>query len=212
MSARDGCRFGLFVAACACALALAGRANAAVTTVVPFTGLFNDTFNQYSTNMAVRTLPVLGGAGAVRIHGTSNSVKIEFSSQLGGDLVSPRSGMMMGQLGVMDWIFNVPAVRFGGWWENNSGADHATVTFFDAADNLLATFVADVPAAAQRWTWNGWESDTPFTRVRVVGNGLINGFIWYEDVQLDVIPEPAFAWSIVAMFGLSNGRFRRLRR
>jgi hypothetical protein len=179
-----------------------------VTAVGPFTGQRTDTFDQYTTNMAVRTLPVFGGAGSITVLGESNSIKVEFSSQLGGDLVSPISGMMMGQLGIADWVFAVPARRFGGMWENNSGQDHATVTFFDESDNLLGTHVANVPASGQTWVWNGWQSDTPIKRIHVVGNGLINGFIWYENVQLDMIPEPAGAWTMVMLLTIARRKRR----
>jgi hypothetical protein len=190
-------------------LAPASTTVAAVTAIGPFTGHRTDTFDQYTTTMAVRTLPVFDGAGSINVLGTGTSIKVEFSSQLNGDLVVPISGMMIGQLGIADWVFNVPARRFGGMWENNSGADHATVTFFDEADNLIGTHVASVPVHAQSWTWNGWQSDVPIKRIHVVGNGLINGFIWYENVQLDMIPEPAHAWVAAATFvGFTRGRRR----
>ena len=53
---------------------------------------------------------------------------------LGGDLVTPISDMMAGQLGVGQWTFDTPVRKFGGWWENNSGADDATVEFFAKPD------------------------------------------------------------------------------
>jgi hypothetical protein len=47
------------------------------------------------------------------------------------------------------------------------------------------------PVQAQTWTWNGWESDVPVKSIQVVGNGLINGFIWYDNVQMTLaVPEP----------------------
>jgi hypothetical protein len=96
--------------------------------------------------------------------------------------------MMMGQLGVAQWVFEEPMCCFGGWMENNSGADDATFEFYDAGGNLIEQTVATIPAAAQAWTWNGWQSDVPFSRIVVTGNGLINGFIWYENVAADPAP------------------------
>ena len=178
-----------------CATVLAatftGWSIGAVAPVGPFTGDFTDTFNQFTNTAAVAQLDVFGGRGVIRRVGTGGSIKVEWSSQLNTDLVVPISGMMIGQLCIADWIFDEPAARFGGWWENNSGVSDAQVSFFDANDVELSTVTATVPVTAQQWTWNGWESDVPFTRVRVTGNGLINGFIWYENMQLTLAPEPS---------------------
>jgi hypothetical protein len=191
--------------------AVAGFSGAAVTPVGPFTGHFTDTFNQYTNTNAVAQLDVFSGNGVIRRVGTEGSIKVEWSSQLGNDLVVPLSGMMIGQLCIADWVFDAPAIRFGGWWENNSGISDAQVEIFDAADNLLGAPVADVPVTAQQWTWNGWESDTAFSRVRVTGRGLINGFIWYENMQLTFAPEPGAAFTGCATGTLALRRPRRRR-
>jgi hypothetical protein len=97
----------------------------------------------------------------------------------------------MGQLGIADWEFTQPVSQFGGYWENNSHADDATAEFFDVNQNLIDTQVVPVPVNGQHWVWNGWQFDTPVSRIRVTGNGLINGFIWYDNVELTVAtPEP----------------------
>jgi len=187
-------------------------AQASITAIGPFVGDYTDTFNQYSNTMAVLSLPVFQNHGAINMISPGGAIKVEFSSQLGNDLVVPISGMMMGQLGIADWVFNEPTLRFGGMWENNSGASDANLQFFDAQNNLLGTAVANVPVAAQTWTWNGWHSDIPFTRVRVTGNGLVNGFIWYENMQLDVVPEPAAAGLMLGSALLLIRRSRPRRR
>jgi hypothetical protein len=193
--------------------ALDVAARGAVSAIAPFPGDLSDTFDQYSSVNAVQQLSVFGGAGFIRNLSAGGAIKLEFASQFNGDLVVPISGMMMGQLGIADWVFATPAVRFGGYWENNSGANDATVSFFDSADNLLGTVVASVPVSGQQWVWNGWESDAPFVRVHVVGNGVINGFIWYENVQLTRVPEPSGAGAALAGGGtLLVGRRRRRRR
>jgi hypothetical protein len=178
----------LRIAVALVALGCCRPALAGVTPIQPFPGAYSDTFNQYSSNMAVLALPVFAGAGEIQMLSSGGSIKVEWSSSLGGDLVVPISGMMMGQLGIAQWVFDEPMCCFGGWMENNSNADDATFEFFGADGKLIDTVIADIPDAAQQWTWNGWQSDVPFTRIVVTGNGLINGFIWYENVVADPAP------------------------
>lgn len=160
------------------------RVETEVTPSPPFVGDTADTFNQHNGVMATQSLSVCSGAGVLNNLSGGGAIKVEFSSNFNGDQVWPISDMMAGQLGVGQWLFDEPLTGFGAWWENNGGADDATVQFFDAEGVLLDTVIASVPADAQAWTWNGWTSESPFTRIEVTGNGVLNGFLWYEDVQI----------------------------
>jgi hypothetical protein len=179
------------------ALAVCGvsAANADMTVIAPFTGQASDTFDQFNNVNAVQSLPVFGGQGALENLSPSGAIKVEFSSLFQGHQVVPISDMMAGQLGVAQWVFNQPITRFGGWWENNSGQPDATVAFYDTQNVLLDTMTANVPFAGQGpsvWTWNGWESDVPISRIVVTGNGIVNGFLWYENMQVDfAVPGPS---------------------
>ena len=184
------------------------EAKADITAIGQFTGSATDTFNQYNEVMAVQTLDVFGGLGTISNLTEDGAIKVEFSSNFGGDLVTPISGMMMGQLGIGQWDFNTPVTRFGGWWENNSGADDATLEFYDVNNILIGEMIANVSASAQKWQWNGWESDTPISRIVVTGNGIINGFLWYENMQIDVVPAPG----AIVFFGIAAICKRRKRR
>lgn len=184
------------------------EAKADIIAIGPFTGSASDTFDQYNRVMALQTLDVFGGLGTISNLTEDGAIKVEFSSNFGGDLVLPISGMMMGQLGIGQWDFNTPVTRFGGWWENNSGADDATLEFYDVNNVLIGEMIADVSASAQQWQWNGWESDTPISRIVVTGNGIINGFLWYENMQIDVVPTPG-AILMFGVAGLCGNRRRR---
>src|SRR5688572_3540189 len=116
----------------------ASIACAVVTPIGQFIGDFHDTFDQWNATNATASLPTFDDHGSIVRVGTDGSIKTEFSSQLGGDLVVPITDMMIGQLCIPDWIFNEPASRFGGYWESNSHADDATLQFYDTGDNLLA--------------------------------------------------------------------------
>ncbi len=197
----------LGTAACAvCATLAAARAE--IYPIDTFEGDFSETFNQHHTNMAVQVLDVFDETATLSNLTEDGAIKVEFSSSLNGDLVVSRGGMMAGQLGIGRWDFDQPVVRFGGYFENNSGADDATLFFYDENLSLMGTMVASVPVDGSTWVWNGWESDPPFQRIEVVGNGLINGFIWYEDLQVSYVPEPATA-ALFALPILLGARRRR---
>lgn len=183
-------------------------AGAALRNISAFNSPPIETFDEYHATNAVPRLSVLNGAGTVTNRTEGGSIKLEFSSSLAGDLVTPISGMMMGQLGIADWEFAHPVRRFGALIENNSGMDGGTAYFYDATDNLIGTLLVVAPVKAQRWTWNGWESDTPFKRLRVVGNGLINGFLWYENVRVSDVPCTP---TLVAFAGIGAACARRRR-
>ena len=49
-----------------------------------------------------------------------------------------------------------------------------------SAGELLDTAIATTPAAGDEWVWNGWESSTHIARIDVTGNGILDGFIWFD--------------------------------
>jgi hypothetical protein len=95
----------------------------------------------------------------------------------------------MGSWVPLEWEFDLPARKFGGFFATNSGADDATAYFYDADENLLAALTVTAPAD-NTWVWNGWESDTPISRIEVIGNGVGSAFIDYDDMELTPIPAP----------------------
>src|SRR3954464_5976787 len=88
-------------------------ALATITNVAPFTGTYHENFDEFPTDTAVRFLNLFNNRATITVEGDANSIKLEFSSSLGGDLVTPISRLMCGQLGIADWDFPVPATRFG---------------------------------------------------------------------------------------------------
>jgi MYXO-CTERM domain-containing protein len=129
-----------------------------------------------------------------------------------GDLVTPRTGGHV--LGFTEgpgiFVFDEPVRRFGSYFNNNSGTDDATCDFFDVDGNLLATLNAAVPEEGNVWTWNGWESDVPIARISVTGNGIIDGFLWFDDLEASTIPSPggAGAMGVLALAGFRRRRSR----
>jgi hypothetical protein len=179
---------------------LAWELNSARAQVVfpigPFVGTYFDNFNNDGPGGAGghQSVDVFGGFATVQNLTAGGALKIEFSSSLGGNLVTPRSPpLMFGQIGISRWTFDAPISQWGGYWENNSRFDDAVVQFFDVNNNLIGTQTATVPHLGQAWIWNGWESTTPIAAIQVAGNDVefLNGFIWWEDFQVTVaVPEP----------------------
>lgn len=193
-------------------------AEGQVTPIGPFVGDLSDNFDSMGLpfGSAHAALDIFGGFCTIRRIGTG-SIKYEFDSNLGGDQVNCRSPFaMIGQLAISEWTFDQPISQFGGWWENNSRFDDAQVRFFDVNGNLIDEVTATVPKPAQAWTWNGWESATPISQIVVIGNdvGFLNGFIWYDDMELTVataVPEPAGLALVAAGLG-AVAYYRRCRR
>ncbi len=186
----------------------ASGAAADIIAIDPFTGMSADTFDQYNQVMAEQSLPVFAGLGALQNLSQGGAIKVEWASQFSGKWVRAISGMMAGQLGIAQWVFDVPVTHFGGWWETNSGQPNATLAFYDARNNFLGERIARIPFPESGWTWNGWTSDVPIHRIVVTGNGVINGFVWYENMQINYVPGPA-SMGPLAIAGLIARRRRR---
>ncbi len=175
-------------------------ASATIEDSGPFIGARAEGFESFPLG-SHPSLEVFGGAATINNLTPDGSLKVEPNSTLGGTLVFPRSGSKMGgQLGIAEWIFHEPPARFGGYFANNSGVDDALVTFFDIDDQIVAEDVLHVVHGNNTWTWNGWSFDAPIHRLEIDGNGLIDGFIWYDDMQFTPLPEPSAA---VLLVGLS---------
>ena len=115
------------------------------------------------------------------------SIFVAPGSSLGGDEVSAYSSpLAIAQLGISQWVFETPVVRFGAFFENNSRFDDAVLEFYDSNDEWIDSVVAIVPEDGQSWVWNGWESGIPIRRMVCMGNdqGFLNGFIWFDDVEI----------------------------
>ena len=182
-------------------------ARADIIPIGPFQGALSDDFNSYSPGF-IQQQSIMGNAGTVLNLTQGGSLLLAFSSSLGGRLVLPHSPpLMLGQLGISEWEFKDPLVRFDGYFANNSRFDDARVDFFDVNGRLIDSLTATVPVTQfpGDWTWNGWQSDVPIKRFVVTGNDaeFFNGFIWFDDVQATpavAVPEPS---SLVCL-GLSG--------
>jgi hypothetical protein len=92
----------------------------------------------------------------------------------------------------------------------NGGADGGIVEFFGVNDQPLASVPLDVlfqPGTAP-YTWNGWISSDPLTHVRITGNGVLQAFLGFDDMQVTYyVPGPGAAALLLPVF--LRGRRRR---
>lgn len=185
-------------------LALTNATVAQIQEIGPFEGELFEGFESFGLTF-VPALDVF--EDAVTLSGTTGppAVFVVGSSTVGGVTVLPHSGSALGGCGEpADWIFHTPAGMFGGYFATNSGADDATADFFDPQDNLIASLTVNFPGQEKvAWVWNGWVSDIPIKRIRITGNGINNGFVDYDDMQLTLATGPPSAvptashWALV---------------
>ncbi len=191
-------------------LLAAPLASAGITAIDPFTGELSDNLS-YPSTAIVPSFDIFEGAGSLNsFDGVTTSIHYLLRDNFSGDLVTPRTGghILGFTTGPATFVFDTPLERFGAYFENNSGGDDALVEFFDTSGALIGSAIADTDADLQDWTWNGWESDTGIASIRVTGNGIIDGFLWFDDLQATPIPAPTG----LALLGLGTlGLARRHR-
>jgi hypothetical protein len=175
-----------------------------ITPIGPFVGTSSEDFEHTGVDGATQTLTVFGGLATIKNLTSGGALKVERSSSLDGVLELPRSGSwMVGQLGIAEWDFAKPVSDFGGYFANNSRFPDAVVDFYDTKGSKIGELSATIPDAALTWTWDGWHSDTPIGKIVITGNDTVflNGFIWYDDFQLNLapssVPEPS-SWVLLA--------------
>jgi RNA polymerase sigma factor (sigma-70 family) len=160
----------------------------------PFQGTASEGFGALGVEVTQQGISILGNMATVSNVTDRGALKLVAGSSMGGVLVTARSpSFMLGQIGISEWVFSTPLIKFGAYFANNSRVDDAKVDFYDVNDTLIGSQTARVPKSLRGWTWNGWQSDVPIHRLVVTGNdaGFMHGFIWFDDVQVVAAPLPA---------------------
>jgi hypothetical protein len=92
--------------------------------------------------------------------------------------------------------FDTPAQRFGGFFGTVGYLAGGVATFYDSADNVLATLPITAPRG--NWAWNGWDAGAgaKIKRVEMVANDPYNGgaLLCIDDAEYD-------PYGAVAYFG-----------
>lgn len=191
------------------ACCVVGHANAQIVSIGPFTGDQSEGFESLPFGFFT-SHPVFGNTGVVRTIDGSSTLLIASSWSFNG-IVFPHSGSrFMGSAGALpEWVFDVPALNFGGYFTTNSGTSDAVAFFYDDANNLLGSMPVSAPAN-NSWVWNGWTTQgVGIKRVIIDGNNPFGGgFIMHDDMEYTVIPAPG----VLGLFAIGLGMARRRRR
>lgn len=177
-------------------LLASAAAQASMIATSPFVGDQREPLNAAGT-LITNDFPIFGGQAHLKsFDGVTTAVHYLFNDSLGGDSVSPRTGshILGWTQGPGNFTFSPPVTKFGAYWNNNSGANDATVRFYDSGGGLIDTATASVAAPGTAWAWNGWQSTgAAIARVEVTGNGILNGFLWFDDLEKTMVPGPGGA-------------------
>jgi hypothetical protein len=192
---------------------VAAPAPASIVAVDPFQGDASEAFEDAAVGFhpaldVLFTEPTtLGESNAQMIPAFVTS-----GSSFAGSTITAHEGLLFAHsTSPVMFAFDVPVQLFGGWVATNSGASGGLVEFFDAEGDLLGTMPLDVTfqAGSAPYTWNGWLSDVPFAGVRVSSNGVLGGFLGFDDLEMSFVPAPG-AFAALGLAPLA-GRRRRSR-
>jgi hypothetical protein len=192
-------------------LCLGTAASAQIVSIGPFTGARQEGYETQTRFQFLTQYTVFQGQGTVNQVGNGQGLHITTGWGFFYQIFPHGGEVFMGGAGVnYEYVFQTPALRFGGYFGTNADVPDATVTFFDENGNQIGgSFTASAPLG--QWAWNGWQTNGPgIKRVRIIANNQFNGFIMNDDMQYDPIPEPATMLALAS--GLAALAARRRRR
>ncbi|MEE9129982.1 MAG: hypothetical protein V3T84_08180 [Phycisphaerales bacterium] len=191
------------------ACGVVGHANAQIVPIGEFTGDHSEGFESLPFGFFT-SHPVFDNTGVVRTIDGSETLIIASSWSFMGIVFPHSGGRFMGSASALpEWVFDVPALQFGGFFTTNSGTSDAVAHFFDVDNNSLGSLPVIAPAD-NSWVWNGWETQgVGISRVVIEGNNPFGGgFIMHDDMQYTAIPAPG----VLGLFAIGLGMARRRRR
>jgi hypothetical protein len=185
---------GRVVCGVAAAATLAGSACAQIATIGQFTGPYTEGFE---TQAALRDTPYQCLPGRI-FNGTADICDPQSSELIIPQFwslfcqASPHAGAryVVGLSTPLEITFDQAVNGFGGYFATVGGQDGGEVVFFNGA-----TQIATLPFTTSQctYTWSGWQSTAPFTRVRIIGNSSFGdgGYIHMDDLEYRLGTGPA---------------------
>ncbi len=201
------------VAACVATIAWAvSIGHAQVVAIEPFAGEWIEGFEDIPPGGHF-DLPILQpNSDAEGLLGTMTFAFITSASTFGGSTVLAHDGLLFAHsTNPFEISFSTPIHQFGGYVATNSGANGGLVRFFDVQDQLIATAPLDVTFAPgiAPYTWNGWFTSVPFSRITISSNGVLAGFLGIDGLQATVIPAPGALVGLLMLGSIGSRRRSR---
>src|ERR1043165_1214091 len=174
---------------------LAGAAWGQISQIGPFTGPHTEGFE---TQAAFRDTPyeclpgrIFAGTADICDHDTEELIVPQFWSLSCTATAHGGTRYVVGLDGPLEGSFDNPVVKGGGYFGVVGGQNGGTVEFFNAAGGSLGTGVLTTNLCT--YVWNGWQSVTPFSRVRIVGHSAFGdgGYIHMDDLEYGAASAPA---------------------
>ncbi len=172
-------------------LVLAVSARADITDIGPFVGEKSEDLENVSplpgqirerVHIFDGDVTLISLTGQTTIHLWRGSC---LQSPRGRSCAFPRSGQfLIGATTKYKIRFHTPARKFGAYFTNISLWDDFNLRFFDADGNFLEERAIPLRWQNDNWHWRGWESDIPIGRIELRSNGVLEGFIWMDDLEL----------------------------
>jgi hypothetical protein len=166
-----------------CASAVSGQ----ISTVGPFAGVQTEGFETVQPNVLYECIPggIFGGAAEL-CEPEHDSVVVPIGWAL-FCVSMPRTGQryVVAIEAPIEITFDAPVRRFGGYFATVGGDDGGTVEFSGPGGPIGS---ATLMTNQCTYVWNGWESATPFTRVRIIGESAFSegGYIHMDDLEYQV--------------------------
>jgi len=197
-------RIGVALAAAA---AMGAVASAAIIPVGEFTGTYQETMETQPHGQFLPKYDTFDGHAVVQQYGSGQGLHVTSGWAFYYTIYPHGGSYFMGGAGVnAEWVFDVPAKTFGGFFGTNADVPDFVAKFYDEDGNLLGEMDGGAPLG--QWKWNGWETDgAGIKSVQIIAKNPYNGFIMMDDLEYTPIPGPA-ALSLLALGGLI-GRRRR---
>jgi hypothetical protein len=177
-------------AAVAGAMGLAWGASAQVMTTGPFTGDFDEGWEDFPFPEFVPQYVVFDGNAVVNAIGPGQGLHVTFSWGFFCTVFPFEGAKFMGGAGVnAEWVFNEPVKRFGGYFSTNADIPGAVANVYDEANNLMGTFSIGSPLCT--WQWDGWEAtgNTGIKRVEVIANNIFGCHIMHDGNQMELMDD-----------------------
>ncbi len=203
-------KYTLIAASVLIAFCIVGQANAQIITIGEFSGEFTEGFETQQSGQFQSSYDVFEGQGVVQQLGAGQGLHITTGWGFFSTIFPHSGGHFMGGAGVnAEWVFDTPALRFGGFFATNADVAGAVALFFDEDNGMIGKLDVTAPLG-DNWAWNGWETTgVGIKRVQIIANNGFNGFIMHDDMEYTAIPAPGVLGLLAIGIGSMSRRRRR---